>query len=286
MQALLPTFMLIILCASDCCSQLLEDQILSQGDCPLWFQYNKTLHGCECPTGALLTCEGQDTIIKSDYISTYDENKKIITLSTNKCKLSNKTTKKSGYVFLPRNLSRLNEYMCGQLNRRGYLCRDCVHGYGLAINTMGCTNKCYNCSSESAVKQVMLYLLVEFAPPTLFYLLILIFRVSFTSVPMTCFVLYSQMIVTAFYYVWDEDLLQKVVYTETGELKSISKLILVLYGTFNLDFFHYALPPLCISTHLKPIHRNLLGYTSAIYPLFLIFLTWFCIKLHLSLIHI
>ena len=97
---------------------------------------------------------------------------------------------------------------------------------------------------------------------------------------MTCFILYSQLIVTAFYYAWDEDLLQKVVYTETGELKSISKLILVLYGTFNLDFFHYALPPLCISTHLKPIHRNLLGYTSAIYPLFLIFLTWFCIKLH------
>ena len=272
---------LLILCASICCSQQVEDQCLSQGGCPLWFQYNESLHTCQCPQpGSLLTCKGHNAIVKSDYFSTYDENKRIITLSSTDCKLFNETTKPSGYVLMPRNLSRLNEYMCGPLNRKGYLCRDCIQGYGLAVNIVRCANKCYNCTGRSAVKHLMLYFIVEFVPLTLLYLFILILRVSFTSAPMTCFLFYSQMVILMFYSLWDEKLLLLVLYTESGKLRSMSKLILVLYGTFNLDSIHHALPPFCISTHLKPVHRNLLGYTSAFYPLFLIFLTWFCIKLH------
>ena len=279
MQLLLLT--LLILCASVCCSQQVEDQCLSQDDCPLWFQYNKSLHTCQCPpTESLLTCKGHNVIMKSNYISTYDENKRIITLSPTDCELFNETTKPSGYVLMPRNLSRLNEYMCGPLNRKGYLCRDCIQGYGLAVNIVRCASKCYNCTGRSTVKHLMLYLIVEFVPITLLYLFILIFRVSFTSAPMTCFLFYSQMVVLVFYCSWDEQLPLLVLYTESGKLRSMSKLILVLYGTFNLDSIHHTLPPFCISTHLKPVHRNLLGYTSAFYPLFLIFLTWFCIKLH------
>ena len=219
--------------------------------------------------------------MQTESIATYNKDKKIITLSPSKCIFLNEMTKPAGYVVILRNLSRLNEYisMCGPLNRKGYLCRDCMHGYGLALNLMGCTNKCYDCTVTA--KQVMLYLIVEFVPLSLLYLFVLVFRISFTSAPMTCFILYSQVIVIAFYCSWGEQLLHQVVYTETGELRSVSKLILILYGTFNLDFFRHALPPLCISTHLKPVHRTLLGYNiSAFYPLLLISLTWFCIKLH------
>ena len=252
---------------------------------PTLFQYNETLHSCNCPRGSslkelLLTCEGKDAIVKSSNIATYDENKKIITLSPNHCKLFNKTIERSGYILLPRNLSRLNEYMCGPLNKRGYMCKDCVNGYGLAVNVMQCSNRCYKCTAKTLEKQIILYIIIEFVLPLLFYLFILIFRVSFTSAPMTCFLLYSHMIIFVSYYIRDERLPFLIVYNESGELRFISRLILTLYGVFNLDFFRYALPPLCISTHLKPIHRNLLGYISAFYPLFLIFLTWFFIKLH------
>ena len=272
--------MLIVHISSNRCHSQLENQLLSHGVCPLWFQYNETLHSCQCTPKASLMCEGEDVIVQSGYFATYNKQKKIITLSPSKCELLkfNETTKPAGYVVIPRNLSRLNEYMCGLLNRKGYLCRDCMHGYGLAINLMGCTNKCYDCTVTA--KQVMLYLIVEFVPLSLFYLFVLVFRISFTSAPMTCFILYSQVVVITFYYSWGEQLLHQVVYTETGELRSVSKLILILYGTFNLDFFRHALPPLCISTHLKPVHRTLLGYISAFYPLLLISLTWFCIKLH------
>ena len=49
---------------------------------------------------------------------------------------------------------------------------------------------------------------------------------------------------------------------------------------FNLDFFHYILPPFCISSRLRPIHIFSLGYISAFYPFLLILLTWFSVELH------
>ena len=57
-------------------------------------------------------------------------------------------------------------------------------------------------------------------------------------------------------------------------------IIHAIYGVFNLDFFYLVIPPFCISSHLKPIHIFLFGYISVLYPLFLVFLTWFCVELH------
>ena len=261
--------------------QVNDNHSLSQGDCPLWFHYNTTLHSCQCSTRRWLPCNGENAVmVRSDFIATYDKNRKLITVSKNKCGLFNTTGNSRSYITLPSNLSELNEYMCGPLNRKGYLCKDCVQGYGVTINTIGCTNKCYTCAPRDSVRRIILYLIVEFVPPTLLYTLILTFRISFTSAPMTCFILYSQAIVLIFYYSWGEELLHEIFYTEKGELTTVSKFILTLYGTFNLDFFRHVLPPLCITTHLKPIHRDLLGYISAFYPFVLIFITWFCIKLH------
>ena len=110
MQTLLLT--LLILYVSDCsCSQQLEDnQLLSRGKCPLWFKYNKTLHRCQClHRGALherlLTCKGKDAIeMLRNYIATYDEKKKIITVSPNYCNKSLITElPMDEYVLLPKN---------------------------------------------------------------------------------------------------------------------------------------------------------------------------------------
>ena len=262
----------------------IEDQ--QQKDCPLWFHYNSSLQECQCSQSQYSTqcaADGQDAFVKSDYIATYDQSKEIVSISFRKsCRFLHNPSNVTipGYTLLPKNVSLLNELMCGPLNREGYLCKDCIRGYGLATtNLMACYEKCYNCTTQHWYG-VAIYTIVELIPLTLFYQFILMFRISFTSAPMTCFVLYSQMIILVFYIAWDEPLLSSVVYTEERELRSVSKFILTLYGTFNLDFFRYALPPFCISTHLTPLQRIFLGYISAFYPLVLIFLTWLCIELH------
>ena len=47
------------------------------------------------------------------------------------------------YIKLPSNVSSLNEFMCGPLNREGLLCGKCKDGYGTALYSY--TLKCSKC---------------------------------------------------------------------------------------------------------------------------------------------
>ena len=76
-----------------------------------------------------------------------------------------------------------------------------------------------------------------------------------------------------------DPLLQKLLLTDNGDFTALTKLILALYGIFNLEFIRYVVPPFCISNHLRFIHVVILEYTSVAYPILLIMLTWLSIEL-------
>ena len=58
------------------------------------------------------------------------------------------------------------------------------------------------------------------------------------------------------------------------------KILTVLHGVWNLGFFRYVMPPLCVSPNPRNIHILFLGYISAAYPLLLIILTLISIELY------
>ena len=89
---------------------------------------------------------------------------------------------------LPDNISELNDYMCGPMNRKGLLCKDCIDGFAVSATSVG--YKCSNCSDTWY--GVPLYLVLELAPITAFYLFILVFQIHITSAPMISFVTYSR----------------------------------------------------------------------------------------------
>ena len=170
---------------------------------------------------------------------------------------------------LPKNISELNDYMCGPMNRKGRICSECIDGFAPSVTSVG--YKCSNCTG--AWYGVPLYLLLEFVPITLFYLLVLVCQISVTSSPLTYCIMYSQLIVYAF-----ADCPMMQFYKSTKEMTLI-KILLTLHGIWNLDFFQYILPPFCVSPNLKFIHVLLLKYISAIYPVLLIALTWLVIEM-------
>ena len=222
-----------------------------------------------------------NAFIGSDYIITYNRNKRLVSVigaESYRSVYSRYNMTKPGYILLPKNISRLNDYMCGPQNRKGFLCGECSDGFGPSMILTACTDKCYDC--YEAWHRMTLYLFLEFVPITVFYLFVLTFRVSVTSAPMTCFIMYCQLIIIVYFSLWDESLLSHVQFTKTGDLNSVSKAILTLYGVFNLDFFRHIVPPFCISKHLKSIHIAWFGYISAFYPILLIVLTWICVELH------
>ena len=260
-----------------------------QTQCPLWFYYDSSTRSCQCLPYPLLSnfpfsCDGSHlrAFIEESYILTVQYNQSLVTASYSKSFISYKGTNgtKPSYRLLPENISDLNDFMCGPLNRKGYLCSDCIDGFGPSMSIVEHPNSCYRCTDNW--HGVIVFLIVKLAPVTLFYIIILVFQIRMTSAPMLCFIMYSQLLSLLFSNSSGKvrDPLSQIMFTEVGNLRTVNRVTLVLYGIFNLDFISHAVPPFCVSSYLKLNHRAILGYITAFYPMLLILITWICIELH------
>ena len=254
--------------------------------CPLWYHYyDSSTQSCTCLPDWLVHCDHDgNAFLDFGHLLSYDEGKRVLsrTVSMNLLLPWKYNITNAGKVLLPEDISKLNHYMCTPLNRKGYMCSRCIKGFGPSMISSYMDNiMCYDCSKVSSWYGVTLYLSIEFIPLTIFYLLVLVFRIRITSAPMICFIMYSQLIVTAFQNSADSDSpLNLVKFSENGTLRSMSKVFLTFYGVFNLQFFHLVVSPFCVSSQLMSLHLVLLGYISAFYPFLLTALIWISIELH------
>ena len=226
-------------------------------------------------------CSENGPIIPLGCCATYDEDTQLVsfTLCPNFLALkSYHVAAKPGHILLPRSVSQLNTYMCGPLNRKGLVCSECADGFGPSVTSLG--YKCANCTD--AWYGVPLFLFLEFVPITVFYLIVLVFHISITSAPVPCFIMYAQIITIMLYLIGhDDDMARDLTFSaESGTVRIDMKIIHTFYGIFNLDFFRLLFPPICISSRLKSLYVSCFDYVIALYPLFLIFLTWICVDLH------
>ena len=154
-------------------------------------------------------------------------------------KVHNFTKLKDGYiVLLPDNISELDT------------CVDLWKGKtpGITYCSIYCSNLFQSQYSES-VSQIRL-----------------------TSAPMTCFIMYSQLVVLAIcedcnrWAARSAKLIGQIKFTDSGETRTLrvgTRIFFTMYGMFNLD---YIFSPFCISTQFRPIHIISLGYISVFYP--------------------
>ena len=148
----------------------------------------------------------------------------------------------------------------------------------LELQQVQLDNKCSNCTD--VWYGVPLYLLLELVPVTLFYFIILAFPISTTYAPMTCFIMFSQLLM--FEMIIDQQPpIDKLVITQLENNNNLLfKIFVVFYGIWSLELFNYLVPPFCISENVRLIHVAFLGYTSVAYQVLLIVVTWICIELH------
>lgn len=90
------------------------------------------------------------------------------------------------------NISALDDAMCGYLQRTGQHCGRCVEGYGIPVYAYEL--QCVKCQIHDYGLNVLKYIAVAFIPLTLFYLIVITFKVSATSGSMVGFVLTSQIL--------------------------------------------------------------------------------------------
>ena len=245
-----------------------------QTECPPWFFFNSATKACECynnPTiSHIVRCTEKEVLLKLGYCMTYEEKSGFY---VNFCDsmISSLNITNGNYFRLPTNVSDLNDYMCGPMNRQGLMCSQCADGFGLAIFTVG--HPCTNCIG--VWYGVPLFLFIEFVPITAFYFIVLLFHVNVTSAPMVAFVFFSQIGVSTF----STSISNKLIFN-TSITYYFLIILVSFYGIWNLDFFHFIIPPFCVSPLIKPIHITFLHFISAIYPLCLILISWACIHLY------
>ena len=178
----------------------------------------------------------------------------------------------SSYISIPQDKLMLNQMMCDYYNRTGQLCGKCKKGYyqpaySYEMACVQCTYHPYNW---------VLYALAAFGPLTVFYIIILVFRINIASPPLTAYVQLCQMVTMPsmlsslnLAFQNNPNLSDKVL---------VMKLLTTVYSIWNLDFFRMILPPICLP--LKGLQLIAIDYAISCYPIFLVILTYVLIELH------
>ena len=256
--------------------------------CPTWSHpisgnVSKSSGRCEC--GSSLEDQGETPIVTCHettkqvtlhlgYCMTYNDSTGDTVVAT--CPYSYPRANTTGlYMYLPSNASELNSFTCGQLHREGILCQRCQDGFGPAMYAISW--ECKPCEGLD-YGHLALYLFLELFPITVFFFLVVVFQISATVPPLSAFVFLCQCFVLT---VRSDSFINTTVFSNLDSFSSVClHLVLVLSGIWNLDFFRFIVPSFCIGSDFSSMHLLLLEYVGALYPLFLVLVTFTCIKLH------
>jgi len=254
----------------------ITEQTIGQQDiCPLWFSTDNT-SSTGCSSVSIVCCNLEVTLLHPGNCMTYNNTTGATEYGPCPYIGHYNTTCSHGvfYIQLPNNVSSLNEFMCEPLNREGELCGKCKDGYGIALYSY--TLECSKCWGHGY--GWVLYFFLELFPITLMYFLVVIFHIRATSSPLSALVFISQIVV---YTIRLNVSLHMYIENElTGFPYAALKVVLVLCGIWSLDFFRSVIPPFCVSDNIKTVHALALEYLVEFYPIFLILITYVCIKLH------
>ena len=178
---------------------------------------------------------------------------------------------------MPKNVSELKddlEFICGHLHRKGQLCGECQDNYTLPVYSYN--PGCVECKDfkHGWIK----FISAAFLPLTVFYVVVIVFRISATSSALNCYVLVSQLAATsagirAIYF-------DNHFHLDYDQAAPSVDFVITIYAIWNLDFFRSFYQPICLHPGITYPQVLLLDYAVAVYPLLLIFITFILVKLH------
>ena len=238
----------------------------NNASCPPWFEpFNGT---CKCGDSidGIVECNEtqQESAILECYCMTYNE-----TTGTVAGQCLYNCVKRD--LHFPKTLEKLNNVMCGHLNRGGQLCGTCKTGYSPPVYSYNL--QCTMCSDGQY--NWIKYVAIAFVPLTVFLVLVLCCRISATSPQLYAFVMFSQ----ALSFPTSVRFVLFLVNKESYPCASTAvQILLAIYGLWNLDFFRTLIPHICLNVDTLQVLA--FDYGIAFYPLALIIITYVLIELH------
>ena len=240
--------------------------------CPPWFLFDNQSRHCK-PGDSLGGIVHQDsstlqTSILGCYCMTEEEGAVTVGACMYACSA---VLRFNSYYPLPCNASQLWEVMCADLNRRGRLCGECMKGY--TVPAYSYDPRCIKC--EDYKYNWLKYLAAAFLPLTVFYVVVTLFSISFTSPLLSGVVLAFQIFANQL------QLQQLVLFSEAGDLHigPFIKILTSVAAFLNFDFFrlYYSF---CLHPNVSAMTIVALNFAIAVYPIFLIGVTFAMVKLY------
>ena len=238
-----------------------------------WFV--RVNHTCKCGKSInhIVNCYDNDQTvhIKYCYCMTFDQHNKLALVGS--CPYT------CGIAQLwSSNGTDLNRQLCRKTwNRQGQLCSQCIDGHGPPVYSY--SMQCIPCSPKVA-RDSIVWFLVSFLPLTVFCLTIITLRISVARPPMSTFILVSQAMSTPQYLA--------LFFVPNGEHFTVQakahnicwKIFATFFGLWNMDIFRSVYPDMCLSPHMSTLQVKFLEYVIALFPLVVLLVVYFGIKLY------
>ena len=176
---------------------------------------------------------------------------------------------------------KLNDNVCSfysRFHRNGQFCGKCEENFGLAVYSYDIFN-CVRC--HNSYGKWIAFFATAFIPLTLFYLAVLILRISLASSRFNGLVFTIQVLTSPFV---QRALIGGLHASNKNSYDSkelfLFKTELTAYGFFNLDFFRAFFPNTCLRSDFTFMHVVSLDLVIALYPFVLIGCTYLLVKMY------
>ena len=135
------------------------------------------------------------------------------------------------------NNTTLDHFVCGNRNRTGILCGQCVEGYSVAMNSPAFI--CYRCKDPYLG---ILYLFLSYIiPVTILFYIIMAYNIRITTGPIGAFLFFSQIISSQNYFTFEY-----AMKANSDETLPTSRIIITIYSIANLQFFQHDIFSYCL----------------------------------------
>ena len=156
------------------CAKLLVSHFvgLTSGH-PTWYSNNTGQCECGASNGVSVIChrDAETVDIHAGHCMTFDYHTQSTFVGDCPYEYTTNMTNVM-YSLLPKDPTQLNETTCGPYNCEGILCEHCTEGFKPAAYSTDF--RCVNCTDILTGSAIILYLVLELVPVTLFFLFVVI----------------------------------------------------------------------------------------------------------------
>ena len=235
---------------------------------------NKTTMSCKCahypyPDDIIKCDEEKGTSAVLDcYCASFIEGKRVTVAGACVYNCENYHANAVDLVYHPLTNTTKNDTICSSFNRTGALCGMCLPehypmAYSFNLTCIPCSNIGWNWGR---------YIMAAYLPLTIFCFFVFFFQINIITSHLHPVIWYSQTI--------SVPALSRVLMlgSHTQPRYLVIKILLSLYGIWNLDFFKPLYSDICLGLGFLPIIA--LEYTIAVYPFLLMAVSYIMINLY------